>query len=104
MREQRYFTGRDGLARIKRVVNRYRTTDEPDDIHDQAARYLCEVLEKMSVYSDLDFATALITDWLHKSRLCKKQPVGNGTKSLFDINDAVLAHAFRATAAKRKRN
>lgn len=104
MREQRYAKRPDGITRIKSVVKKYRTSGEPDDPHDKSARYLCMVLEDMSVNPDLSWASALIVDFLHKSRLCARDPVGDGTKSIFTVEWPRVAESFRAVARKKKRN
>jgi hypothetical protein len=104
MLEKRYFTALNGITRIKRAVKKYRTTDEPDDMHDQSARYLFTVLENMSVNPDLKWASALIVQHLHNSRLCTKEPVGDGTNAIYEINWPRIAHVFRAIARKKKRN
>jgi hypothetical protein len=103
MAEQRYYTGLNGLPRIKRVRNRYRSPSDPEDVHDQSAKYLCAVIEEMSIHPDLKWAAHLLNAKLWGFGLCEQEPVGDG-KSIFTIDYQVLAETFRARAAKKKRN
>jgi len=104
MADQRYYTRADGLSRIKRIMNRFRSPYEPDDPHELSAKDLVETLERWSVHPDLKWASHLITSKLWGHGLCTQAPVGDGTKSIFTIDWQVVADAFRAAAAKTKRN